>query len=110
GPEVGAFEGELGSALGVAHAIGVSSGTDALIATLMAAGVGPGDEVVTSPFSFFATAAAIVRVGARPVFADIDPTTLNIDGDAAVAAMGPRTKAVLVVHLFGRVAETAALA
>ena len=110
GPEVGAFEGELASALGVAHAVGVSSGTDALIAMLMAAGVGPGDEVVTSPFSFFATAAAIVRVGARPVFADVEPATLNIDADAAVAALGPHTKAVLVVHLFGRVAETAPIA
>ena len=110
GPEVSAFERELAAALRVGNAVGVSSGTDALLAMLMAAGVGPGDEVVTSPFSFFATAEAIARVGARPVFADIDPVTLNMDARQAVVAMGPRTKAVLVVHIFGRVAETDAIA
>ncbi|HEY4185086.1 MAG TPA: DegT/DnrJ/EryC1/StrS family aminotransferase [Polyangia bacterium] len=109
GPEVAAFEGELAAASGVAHAVGLSSGTDALLAMLMAAGVGPGDEVVTSPFSFFATAAAIARVGARPVFADIDPDTLNMDAARAIARIGPRTKAVMVVHIFGRCAPTAAL-
>jgi dTDP-4-amino-4,6-dideoxygalactose transaminase len=106
GEEVAAFEREAARALGLAHAIGVSSGTDGLLAALMASGVGPGDEVVTTPFSFFASVGAILRLGATPVFADIDAETLNLDADAAVARMGPRTKAVLVVHLFGRVART----
>jgi dTDP-4-amino-4,6-dideoxygalactose transaminase len=110
GPEVAAFERELAAAAGVAHAVGLSSGTDALIAMLMAAGVAPGDEVVTSPFSFFATAEAVARVGARPVFADVDPTTLNLDPARAIEALGARTRAVLVVHLFGRIGETEALA
>jgi dTDP-4-amino-4,6-dideoxygalactose transaminase len=105
GPEVAAFERELAAALGVAEAIGVSSGTDALQALLLGAGVGPGDEVVTTAYSFIATAEAIVRVGARPVFADVDPATLNLDPRAAAARFGRRTKAVLVVHLFGRPAE-----
>jgi dTDP-4-amino-4,6-dideoxygalactose transaminase len=104
GPEVAAFERELAAAARLAHAVGVSSGTDALLAVLMAAGVGPGDEVVTSPYSFFATAEAIVRLGARPVFADVDPDTLNLDPATAAARIGPRTKAVLAVHLFGRTA------
>jgi dTDP-4-amino-4,6-dideoxygalactose transaminase len=89
--------------------VGVSSGTDALTALLMAAGVGPGDEVVTTPYSFFATVESIVRLGARPVFADLDPETMNIDPAAAVKRIGGRSKAVLVVHLFGRAASTASL-
>ena len=109
GPEVEAFERELADVCGVAHAVGVSSGTDALLAMLAAAGVGPGDEVVTSPFSFFATAGAIVRAGARPVFADLDPLTLNLEPAAAIAKLGPRTKAVVIVHIFGRCLPTAAL-
>jgi len=109
GPEVTAFEHELAAACGVPHAVGVSSGTDALLAMLAAAGVGPGDEVVTSPFSFFATAGAIVRAGSRPVFADVDPATLNLDPAAAIAKLGTRTKAVLVVHIFGRLAPLGAL-
>jgi dTDP-4-amino-4,6-dideoxygalactose transaminase len=109
GPEVAAFEGELAAALGFAEAVGVSSGTDALAALLLATGVEPGDEVVTTPYSFFATAESIVRAGARPVFADIEPGTMNLDPDSAVARMGPRTKAVLVVHLFGRAARTGPL-
>ena len=106
GQEVAAFERDLASTLGVSYAVGVSSGTDGLLATLMACGVGPGDQVVTTPFSFFASVGAILRLGATPVFADIEPDTLNLDAGAAVARLGPRTKAVLVVHLFGRVART----
>ena len=106
GPETEALEKEATAALEVPHAVGVSSGTDGLLATLMACGVGPGDEVVTTPFSFFASVGSILRLGATPVFADIDPATLNLDADAALSRLGPRTKAVLVVHLFGRVACT----
>ncbi len=104
--EVRGFEDEAALALGVSHAVGVSSGTDAILAMLMALGVGPGDEVVTTPFSFIATAAAIARLGARPVFADVEPATLTLDPDAAAARVGPRTRAVLTVHLFGRAARS----
>jgi len=109
GREVAAFECELAEMLGFAHAVGVSSGTDALIALLMAAGIGPGTEVVTTPYSFFATAEAIVRVGARPVFADVEADTMNLDPEAAVARIGPLTKAVMPAHLFGRAARIAPL-
>jgi dTDP-4-amino-4,6-dideoxygalactose transaminase len=109
GEEVAAFEREVTQALDVPFAIGLSSGSDALLAALGACGVGPGDEVVTTSFSFFATAEAIVRLGAKPIFADVDPATLNIDPHGAAALVGPRTKAVLIVHLFGRMAETRAL-
>ena len=101
GPEVAAFERELAATLGVKHAIGVSSGTDALHATLLALGIGPGDEVVTTPFTFFATAGSAARLGAKLVFADVDPTTLCLDPDAALAACSARTRAVIPVHLFG---------
>jgi dTDP-4-amino-4,6-dideoxygalactose transaminase len=110
GEEVAAFERELAGTLGVARAVGVSSGTDALLALLMALDVGPGDEVVTTPFTFFATAGAIARLGARPVFVDVERDTLNIDPAGALARLGPRTKAVVVVHLFGRPARTDELA
>ena len=105
GPEVAAFEREIAVTLGATHAIGVSSGSDALVAMLLACGIGPGDEVVTTPYSFFATVEAVLRTGARPVFADVDPRTLNLDPALAAEAIGPHTRAVLVVHLFGRLAR-----
>jgi dTDP-4-amino-4,6-dideoxygalactose transaminase len=102
GPQVRGFEEEMAVELGAAHAVGVANGTDALLLALEAVGVGAGDEVVTTPYTFFATAEAIARVGATPVFADIRPDTLNLDPAAVEAAITDRTRAIVVVHLFGQ--------
>jgi dTDP-4-amino-4,6-dideoxygalactose transaminase len=110
GPEVDAFEREAAAYLGVPHAIGVANGTDALVLALEAMGVERGDEVICPAFTFYATAEAIARVGATPVFADIDPVTLNLDPAAVAAAVTKRTTAIVPVHLFGRPAPLAELA
>jgi perosamine synthetase len=105
GPKLGEFERLFAERIGVAHASAVSSGTAGLHLALRAAGVEPGDEVITSPFSFVASANAIIYCGAKPVFAEIDPITLNLDPAAAEAAITPRTKAILPVHIFGYPAD-----
>lgn len=104
GPEVAAFEQELAASCQSAHAVGVASGTDALLISLMALGVGVGDEVVTSAFSFFATAGVIARLGATPVFADIEAQSFNLDPAAALAKISDKTAALLPVNLYGRLA------
>lgn len=101
GPEVERFEAAAAEYLGVEHALGLNSGTDALILGLEALGVGPGDEVITTAFSFFATSEAVLRLGAKPVFVDIDPVSLNLDSDLVEAALTERTKVLLPVHVFG---------
>jgi dTDP-4-amino-4,6-dideoxygalactose transaminase len=110
GPEVEAFEAEAAAYLGVPHAIGVANGTDALVLSLEAMGIGAGDEVICPAFTFYATAEAIARVGATPVFADIDPATMNVDPDDAAGRITERTKAIMPVHLFGRPAALDRLA
>ena len=107
GPQVEAFERDLAVFCGSRHAVGVSSGTDALLMALMALGIGPGDEVITSPFTFIATASCIIRIGATPVFVDIDPATFNIAPSKIEAAITAHTKAVIPVHLYGQMADMA---
>jgi dTDP-4-amino-4,6-dideoxygalactose transaminase len=107
GPEVDAFEREFASCCGAAHGVGVANGTDAITIALRAMGVGPGDEVVVPSFTFYASAEAIPPTGAKPVFCDIDPDTYCVTADTVRAALTPRTKAVLAVHLFGNVAPVA---
>ena len=109
GPEVDAFEREAADYLGITYAVGVNSGTDALVIGLRALGIGPGDEVITTPFSFFATAESISNVGATPVFVDIDERTFNIDPTLIEAAITPNTKAIMPVHLYGRPCEMDAI-
>jgi dTDP-4-amino-4,6-dideoxygalactose transaminase len=105
GPEVEALERELAGDLDAGGAVAVSSGTDAILAVLMALGVGPGDEVITSTYSFFATAGCVARLGATPVLVDVDPATCNLEPAAVGAALTPRTRAVIPVHLYGLCAD-----
>lgn len=105
GAEVEACERELAAQLDVRHAIGVSSGTDALLAALMALGVGPGDEVVVPTYSFFASAGCVARLGATPVLTDVDPVTFNITAEAIAPVLTSRTKAIMPVHLFGQAVD-----
>ena len=109
GAEVEAFEADCAHFLGVKHAIAVSSGTDAILVALMALDIGPGDEVICPSFTFFATAGCVARVGATPVFADVEPHTFNLDAADVARRITPRTKALIPVHLFGQTADLDAL-
>ena len=109
GDEVAAFEREFADYVGAAHAVGVNNGTSALHLALLAAGIGPGDEVITTPFTFVATVSAIEYTGATPVFVDIDPDTLNLDPQAIEAAVTDQTRAIIPVHLYGLPAEMTAI-
>lgn len=105
GPRVEAFEKAVAAYVGTAHAVGMSSGTDAQLAAMMALGIGAGDDVVTSPYTFFSTAGAVARLGARPVFCDIDPASFNVDPEKLAKAITAKTKAIQPVHLFGQCAN-----
>lgn len=109
GPQGAAFEKEIAAWLGVGHAVAVASGTDALHLALRAAGIGPGDDVITPAFTFIATAEAVSYCGARPVFADIDPGTFNLDPAALERSLTPKTRAVIAVHLYGQCADMGAI-
>jgi dTDP-3-amino-3,4,6-trideoxy-alpha-D-glucose transaminase len=109
GPEVDAFEAEFAAAMGGSVAVGVGNGTDAIALILRGLGIGPGDEVITSPLSAAYSALAIIMAGARPVFADVDPSRLTIDPPQIEAAVGPRTRAIMPVHLYGQPADMAAI-